>query len=96
MTGLIGPVPAHAENDCAAWRRLEGLTPGARYFHSAEASGIVGTFATLPDPQAFLDRDTPPPPGLFNFSFQFGSCGPESRRRTRRNPPRHPYHARNA
>ncbi|MBZ2186769.1 MAG: hypothetical protein K7J46_18840, partial [Bryobacter sp.] len=61
MTGLIGPVPAHAENDCAAWRRLEGLTPGARYFHSAEASGIVGTFATLPDPQAFLDRDTPPP-----------------------------------
>jgi alkaline phosphatase D len=73
MTELTDPVPTHAENDCAAWRRLEGLTPGTRYFYTVEGSGIVGTFATVPDSQAFLDRDTNPR-GLFNFSFQFGSC----------------------
>jgi alkaline phosphatase D len=66
-------VPDH---DNSAWLRVTGLQAGTRYFYRVEGTSDdtrAGTFLTLPSPESYRDAETNPR-GLFNFSFQFGSC----------------------
>jgi alkaline phosphatase D len=63
------------ERDCSAWLRITGLKPGTRYHYRIEGATSPehgGTFQTIPSPDQF--RSPQNPRGLFNFSFQFGSC----------------------
>lgn len=73
MTQLSPEVPTTTDRDCSAWMRLSGLEPGTRYFYAIEGSPVTATFATVPSPERYRDAGTNPR-GLFNFSFQFGSC----------------------
>ena len=64
------------EHDNAAWTRITRLQPGTRYFYRIEGTAAAeraGTFLTLPSAESYRDAETNPK-GLFNFSFQFGSC----------------------
>lgn len=72
-TQVSAPAPTRADEDCSAWLRLAGLAPGTRYYYMVEGKAEEGTFQTLPSPEAYRDPETNPR-GLFNFSFQFGSC----------------------
>lgn len=68
--------PTEASHDNAAWLKLEGLQPGTRYYYKLEGTNSPergGTFLTLPSADTYRDAETNPK-GLFNFSFQFGSC----------------------
>jgi alkaline phosphatase D len=73
MDQFSAPVPTSPDHDCSAWTKLTGLKPGTRYHYAIEGSTNVGTFQTLPSPDAYRDPETNPR-GLYNFSFQFGSC----------------------
>ncbi len=70
---LSPAVPTSADHDCSAWTRLTNLQPGTRYHYAIEGSPITGTFQTVPSSDRYRDAETNPR-GLFNFSFQFGSC----------------------
>jgi len=64
------------DHDNAAWLRIDKLKPGTRYYYRLEGTTTpdrAGTFLTLPSADAYRDPDSNPR-GLFNFSFQFGSC----------------------
>ncbi len=64
------------DHDNAAWMKLTGLQPGTRYAYCIEGSSAAeraGSFQTLPSAESYRDAETNPK-GLFNFSFQFGSC----------------------
>lgn len=66
------------ERDCSAWLHVTGLKPGTRYYYRLAADATAsaqhaGSFRTIPSPDQFRDPATNPR-GLFNFSFQFGSC----------------------
>jgi len=71
LTETSPPAVTQAEHDNAAWMKLGGLKPGTRYYYQVGESG--GSFQTLPSPDDYRDAETNPR-GLFNFSFQFGSC----------------------
>ena len=69
-------VPTILDNDNTAWARLTGLKPNTRYFYrpvTARDAGPEGSFTTLPSADDYRHPQTNPR-GLFNFSFQFGSC----------------------
>ncbi|MBM3726161.1 MAG: alkaline phosphatase [Acidobacteria bacterium] len=64
------------DHDNAAWLRIGGLEPGTRYHYRIEGDarpGQTGSFMTVPSADQYRDAETNPR-GLFNFSFQFGSC----------------------
>lgn len=70
------PVTTSLDRDNTGWVRLTGLKPGTRYYFQPVTSndaGTPGTFLTLPHADDYRDATTNPR-GLFNFSFQFGSC----------------------
>jgi phosphodiesterase/alkaline phosphatase D-like protein len=70
------PVTTTADHDNTGWVRLVGLRPNTRYYYrpvTARDAGPEGSFKTLPSPDDYRDPQTNPQ-GLFNFSFQFGSC----------------------
>ncbi len=73
LNQLSAAITTTADKDCSAWLRVGGLTPGTRYYYAVDGSSVEGTFATLPSPESYRDPETNPR-GLFNFSFQFGSC----------------------
>ncbi len=76
MDGISPPAQTVIEHDNAAWLRIGGLQPGTRYFYRIDGTTTAdraGTFLTLPPAEAYRDAQTNPR-GLFNFSFQFGSC----------------------
>lgn len=80
------PVNAYADHDCAGAATLTGLKANTKYYYRVSSTNPSdadgpwgGSFRTLPDP-AELQHATHNPRGLFNFSFQIGSCanqGPE-------------------
>ncbi|MCX6614380.1 MAG: alkaline phosphatase D family protein, partial [Acidobacteria bacterium] len=64
------------DHDNSAWLQITGLQPGTRYYYRIAGTTTpdrAGTFLTLPSPDSYRDPETNPR-GLFNFSFQFGSC----------------------
>jgi len=70
------PIATTIDKDCSAWMRISGLKPGTRYHYRIEgttAADRAGSFKTIPAADQFRDPATNPR-GLFNFSFQFGSC----------------------
>lgn len=70
-------VNTRAEQDHTGWVTLTGLRPETTYYYQtyigAVPSGPAGSFRTLPSAEAHREA-THNPRGLFNFSFQFGSC----------------------
>ena len=76
MDQLSGSTTTNLDHDLSAWLQITGLKPGTRYFYRIDGTTEAeraGTFQTVPSPEAFRDPETNPR-GLFNFSFQFGSC----------------------
>jgi phosphodiesterase/alkaline phosphatase D-like protein len=70
------PVVTKEESDNTGWVRLTGLRPNTRYYYrpvTSRDAGPEGNFLTLPSAEQYFDPQTNPR-GLFNFSFQFGSC----------------------
>ncbi len=80
------PVNVYDDRDCTGAVTLTNLKANTRYHYrlsTANAADVDGpwggSFRTLPDP-AELKQPEHNPQGLFNFSFQIGSCanqGPE-------------------
>jgi phosphodiesterase/alkaline phosphatase D-like protein len=71
-----GPVTTSYDRDNTGWIRLTGLQPNTRYYYrpvTNRDAGPEGSFVTLPASKDYVDAATNPR-GLFNFSFQFGSC----------------------
>ncbi len=69
-------VTTTADRDNTGWLRLQGLRPNTRYYYrpvTNRDTGEEGSFVTLPAPEEYRNSETNPR-GLFNFSFQFGSC----------------------
>jgi alkaline phosphatase D len=76
LTQTSQPATTTPDHDNSAWLRITGLTPGTRYHYRIEGTTApehAGVFLTVPSPDSFRDPDSNPK-GLFNFSFQFGSC----------------------
>jgi alkaline phosphatase D len=70
------PVTTTAVHDNTGWIHLTGLKPNTRYYYlpfTRSDAGQTGSFLTLPAAEDYRDPTTNPR-GLFNFSFQFGSC----------------------
>jgi alkaline phosphatase D len=70
------PVSTSDGRDNTGWAHLTGLRPNTRYYYrpvTNRDSGNEGSFLTLPAPDDYRSPVTNPR-GLFNFSFQFGSC----------------------
>jgi alkaline phosphatase D len=71
------PVTTIAEHDHSGSTTLTGLAPQTHYFYQVYIgkvpSGPAGSFWTLPGAEEHREA-THNPEGLFNFSFQFGSC----------------------
>ena len=70
------PVTTTYDSDNTGWVRLTDLRPNTRYYYqpvTARDAGPEGSFLTLPSADDYRDAETNPR-GLFNFSFQFGSC----------------------
>ena len=73
---LSAPVTTTFDSDNTGWARVTGLKANTRYFYrpvTARDAGPEGSFLTLPSAEDHRDAVTNPR-GLFNFSFQFGSC----------------------
>jgi alkaline phosphatase D len=73
---ISNPVATNYDRDNTGWLRLTGLRPNMRYYYQPVTNrdaGSEGSFVTLPSAEDFRDPATNPR-GLFNFSFQFGSC----------------------
>lgn len=76
LTQTSPAVTTTPDHDNANWLRISGLQPGTRYHYRIAGTSTAdrtGTFVTLPSPDTYRDPETNPR-GLFNFSFQFGSC----------------------
>ncbi len=64
------------ENDNTGWASLLNLKPDTKYeYHlqTGNSTSQKGNFKTLPDAADYIDEKLNPK-GLFNFSFEFGSC----------------------
>src|SRR5690606_30222606 len=70
------------DRDNTGWVDLEGLTPDRKYFYALEVDGQLvdsriggrfNSFRTLPDADSVRHAELNPR-GLFNFSFEVGSC----------------------
>lgn len=65
------------EDDNTTWITVSGLKPNTRYRYRVltedDYSTEWSTFKTLPSPADYMDAELNPR-GLFNFSFEFGSC----------------------
>lgn len=68
--------------DFTGWIELTGLTPDTRYYYAVEVDSRpevphldsqIDSFRTLPSAEAFRDPQRNPK-GIFNFSFEVGSC----------------------
>ncbi|HYI97609.1 MAG TPA: metallophosphoesterase family protein [Bryobacteraceae bacterium] len=73
---VSNPVTTVADRDNTGWLRLQGLRPNTRYYYrpvTDRDTGEEGSFVTLPSSEEYRNSETNPR-GLFNFSFQFGSC----------------------
>jgi phosphodiesterase/alkaline phosphatase D-like protein len=73
---VSNPVSTTHDRDNTGWVRLTGLRPDTRYHYrpvTDRDAGSEGSFVTLPSPEDYRNPVTNPK-GLFNFSFQFGSC----------------------
>ena len=76
---VAGPVATRLGDDNTGWLRLEGLTPGTKYYYEAttleKPIGVAdhrGSFHTLPSADSVRDSETNPD-GLFNFRFEFAT-----------------------
>lgn len=70
-------VETKLEDDNAAWIVLDDLEASSVYSYSVGSSEEKsGTFRTLPAMEQFLNQHNPK--GLFNFSFEFGSCASQN------------------
>jgi phosphodiesterase/alkaline phosphatase D-like protein len=70
------PATTTLDRDNTGWIHLTGLQSNTRYYYrpiTARDAGSEGSFVTLPSSGDYRDAQTNPR-GLFNFSFQFGSC----------------------
>jgi alkaline phosphatase D len=70
------PAVTADSRDNTGWLTLTGLRPDTLYYYqpvTGRDAGPEGSFRTLPSPDDYRDAATNPR-GLFNFSFQFGSC----------------------
>jgi alkaline phosphatase D len=73
---ISDPVATRLDRDNTGWARITGLRSNTRYYYrpvTARDAGPEGSFMTLPAAEDYRDATTNPR-GLFNFSFQFGSC----------------------
>ena len=80
---------AEIEHDLTGTVALHGLRPDTRYYYALElidadgkssrATAIRGSFRTWPDADAVRHAETNPR-GLFNFTFDVGSCSDQSYR----------------
>lgn len=77
LASVSEAVPTTAAHDFTGWTTITGLAADTRYTLRAsvdgEPSGLEASFKTLPDPAALQDPEHNPR-GLFNFSFEIGSC----------------------
>lgn len=76
LSGRSEAISTSYDNDCSAWLQIKGLKPGTLYHYRIEGTTVAehaGHFRTIPVAGQFRDPATNPR-GLFNFSFQFGSC----------------------
>ena len=73
-------IPTLLENDNTGWTTLSGLTSEKKYiFRVLTENGKNkphGSFKTLPKASAYENEYNPK--GLFNFSFEFGSCASQN------------------
>jgi alkaline phosphatase D len=73
---ISDPATTTLDRDNTGWVRLTGLRPNTRYYYrpvTDRDAGTEGSFLTLPSPEDYRNPATNAR-GLFNFSFQFGSC----------------------
>jgi alkaline phosphatase D len=79
---ISAPATTHLERDNTGWVKLRDLRPDTRYYYAVEIDGrLVDTridgrfnsFRTLPSAESHRHARYNPR-GLFNFSFEFGSC----------------------
>lgn len=73
---ISAPATTSAGHDNTGWVHISGLQPDRHYYYLPFTSSDVGpegNFLTLPSAEDYRDPVTNPR-GLFNFSFQFGSC----------------------
>ena len=69
-------VSTKIENDNTGWVTITNLKPDTKYTYHLKAGNSKseeGAFKTLPDAANYIDKKHNPK-GLFNFSFEFGSC----------------------
>ncbi len=59
------------EHDLTGWARISGLESNTTYYY--QVGNTLSSFKTLPDTSDYLDS-VHNRKGLFNFSFEFGSC----------------------
>lgn len=73
----------YLRNDNTGWVHLKGLQAETEYSYTVRAGGDgegrSGTFRTLPDPDDYQHSQYNPE-GLFNFTFEHGSCNFQYRR----------------
>jgi len=84
LNTVSGNVATRLENDNTGWMLLQGLKPATRYHYVVETpvgeenrATQPGSFRTLPDPAQFREPALNPE-GLFNVTFEFGSCNNQS------------------
>ncbi len=65
------PIFTTIEHDVTGWVRLSNLQSNTRYHY--QVGEMVSSFKTLPKASDYVDS-TYNKKGLFNFSFEFGSC----------------------
>ncbi|MCB1237140.1 MAG: alkaline phosphatase D family protein [Verrucomicrobiae bacterium] len=74
---VSAPLKTTIEHDNTGWVTLTGLKPETTYhyqvYHDTLPTGPAGGFRTLPNAEEHREPEHNPR-GLFNFSFQFGSC----------------------
>jgi alkaline phosphatase D len=73
---VSGATTTSYDRDNTGWVRIGGLRPNTRYYYrpvTSRDAGPEGSFVTLPAAEDYRHPVTNPR-GLFNFSFQFGSC----------------------
>ena len=73
---LTSTIETSIENDNTGWITLNNLEPDSRYTYYLKSNNNEsekGSFKTLPNAADYIDEKHNPK-GLFNFSFEFGSC----------------------